>query len=351
MLRSARRKSELRLFFVIVACATVGGGIYGLLIGSSLADKFYWAGVVQGALTGAGISAWCAGYDLLLADHPMFRRLRRAPFSIHIAAKTSYYVVGVLLNLIVWSELFAPLHGDEGWTVYSTEFLVTFGLSLLVSFVVNLLVEINRLLGQNVLANFVAGRYHRPREEERVFLFVDLIGSTRIAERIGPLRFHALLDDFFVDLSEPIQAARGQIYTYVGDEVIVTWPLEAGVARARCLTCYFDMLDYLADREEAYRRKYGVAPAFRAALHCGPVVVGEMGDQKQEIVVLGDTVNTTARLEEACRDLGEPVLMSADLRNRLDLPAAISAESLGSIALRGRQAPVEVFAPRRIQAA
>ncbi len=351
MSRSARRKSELRLFFVIVASATVGGAIYGLLIGSSLAEQLHWPGIAQGAITGACISAWCAGYDLILADHPWFRSVRRAPFSIHIAAKTSYYVFGVLLNLIVWSEVFAAYHGDEGWNIRSTEFLITFVLSLLIAFVVNLLIEINRLLGQNVLANFVAGRYHRPREEERVFLFVDLIGSTRIAERIGPVRFHALLNDFFVDLSEPIQAARGQIYTYVGDEVIVTWPLAVGVERARCLTCYFDMLDYLADRKDAYLRKYGVAPEFRAALHCGLVVVGEMGDQKQEIVVLGDTVNTTARLEEACRDLGQPVLMSADLRHRLHLPADIDAQSLGSIELRGRQAPVEVFAPRRSEAA
>ena len=351
MLRSARQKSELRLFFVIVACATVGGAVYGLLIGSSLSERLHWPGIAQGAITGAGISAWCAGYDLILAGQRLFRRLRRAPFSIHIAAKTSYYVFGVLINLIVWAEVFASLHGDEGRNIRSTEFLVTFALSLLVAFVVNLLVEINRLLGQNVLANFVAGRYHRPREEERVFLFVDLIGSTRIAERIGPLRFHALLNDFFVDLGEPIQAARGQIYTYVGDEVIVTWPLAAGVEGARCLTCYFEMLDYLADRKDAYLRKYGVAPAFRAALHCGLVVVGEMGDQKQEIVMLGDTVNTTARLEEACRDLGQPVLMSADLRQRLDLPPAIDADSLGSIALRGREAPVEVFAPRRTGAA
>ncbi len=347
MSRSARRRSELRLFFVIVACATVGGAVYGLLIGSSLADEIYWAGIVQGALTGASISAWCAGYDLILDDQPLFRRLRRAPFTVHIAAKTSFYVVGVLASLIGWSELFATYQDGGHWNLQSREFLVTFALSLLVAFVVNLLIEINRLLGQNVLANFVAGRYHRPRQEARVFLFADLVGSTRLAERIGPLRFHALLNDFFVDLGEPIQAARGQIYTYVGDEVIVTWPLEVGVDRARCLTCYFDMLDYLAVRAPEYLRKYGVAPTFRAALHCGQVVVGEMGDQKQEIVVLGDTVNTTARLEEACRELDRPVLMSADLHDRLRLPSGIEAESLGAITLRGRRAPVEVFAPRR----
>ena len=43
----------------------------------------------------------------------------------------------------------------------------------------------NRLLGQHVLLNFVTGRYHQPRVEERVFLFIDMEGSTGFAERLG----------------------------------------------------------------------------------------------------------------------------------------------------------------------
>src|SRR5262249_48301139 len=78
----------------------------------------------------------------------------------------------------------------------------------------------NKLLGQNVLLSFISGRYYRPRLEERVLLFIDMEGSTGLAERLGPLAFHRLLNRFVTDLTDPIVAARGEIYSYVGDELI-----------------------------------------------------------------------------------------------------------------------------------
>ena len=98
--------------------------------------------------------------------------------------------------------------------------------SLAISFVFVFMLDVNSLLGQNVLINFVTGRYYRPRLEERVFLFLDMEGSTGAAERLGPLAFHRLLNRFVLDLTEPIVAAHGEIHSYVGDEVIATWKLE-----------------------------------------------------------------------------------------------------------------------------
>ena len=64
-------------------------------------------------------------------------------------------------------------------------------------------------------------------------------GSTGLAERLGPLAFHRLLNRFVLDLTEPIVAARGEIHSYVGDEVIATWKLEEGIADARCVAACF----------------------------------------------------------------------------------------------------------------
>ena len=57
------------------------------------------------------------------------------------------------------------------------------------------------LLGQNVILNCITGHYHRPRPEQRVFLFIDIEGSTTLAERLGDLAFHRLVDRFVIDLS------------------------------------------------------------------------------------------------------------------------------------------------------
>jgi adenylate cyclase len=93
-----------------------------------------------------------------------------------------------------------------------------------------------------------------------------------------------------------------------------------------------------------FARDFGVAPRLRAALHAGPVISGEIGDIKRDIVFHGDVMNTAARLEQATRDLDRPFLASADALGRLTGTERYALEPLGSQALRGRAAPLEVDA-------
>jgi adenylate cyclase len=74
------------------------------------------------------------------------------------------------------------------------------------------------------------------------------------------------------------------------------------------------------------------------------VVTGEMGSVKREIVFLGDTVNTAARIQELCRQTGDRVLASADLIDRLELPRGIAKRSLGDLRLRGKEADLALYA-------
>ena len=71
-----------------------------------------------------------------------------------------------------------------------------------------------------MLRNFITGYYHRPRLEQRVFLFIDIEGSTALAERLGEFAFHHLINGFVIDIPEPIVAAYSEIHRYVGDELI-----------------------------------------------------------------------------------------------------------------------------------
>ena len=213
-----------------------------------------------------------------------------------------------------------------------------------VSFVVNFLLDLNSLLGQNALLSFVTGRYFRPRVEQRIFLIIDMKNSTAAAERLGEVDFHRLVDRFVTDLSGPIVTQKGQIHKYVGDELIVIWPLAAGLKDARCLRACFGAIRRLAELGPTYQREFGLQVDFRAGLHCGPVVIGEMGTIKKEIALLGDTLNTAARIVDACRDSGEAVIASAALLGQLTLPPGIIARALGPIRLRGKKSPVELFA-------
>jgi len=247
----------------------------------------------------------------------------------------------ILFGLVLGAWLF-PTPGEVGlWLPFQWGDVA---FCLAASFVFNFLIEVNRMLGRNVLLNFITGRYYAPRLESRVFLFLDMEGSTGLAERLGPLAFHRLVNRFVNDLTQPIIAARGEIHRYIGDELIATWKLEEGTTDARCVAACFAAIDQLARRAPDYRREFGEAVAVRAGLHCGPVVTGEMGSVKREIVFLGDTVNTAARIQELCRQTGDRVLASADLIDRLELPPGIAKRSLGDLRLRGKGADLALYA-------
>ena len=293
--------------------------------------------LARGALTGAVIASILTSFDGFVLRGPLGAPLRRAPFSIHVAIRTGIYLIVILFGLKFGSYLF-PSPGERG--VESVDVLV----SLATAFVFAFMVDVNTLLGQNVLINFITGRYYAPRLESRVFLLIDMEGSTGFAERLGPLAFHRLVKRFIDDLTQPIVATRGEIHRYIGDELIATWKLEEGIADGRCVAACFGAIEQLARRASDYGREFGAAVTVRAGLHCGPVVTGEMGSVKREIVFLGDTVNTAARIQELCRETGDRVIASADLIDRLELPRGIAKRSLGDLRLRGKGADLALYA-------
>src|SRR3984957_17795832 len=289
---------------------------------------------------GRGRAGGLTSFDGFVVRGPLGAPLRHAPFAAHVAVRTGVYLIVILLALKLGEWVF-PSPGEAG--VASVDVLV----SLAAAFVVAFMEDVNTLLGQNVLLNFITGRYYAPLLESRVFLFLDMEGSTGLAERLGPLEFHRLLNRFVLDLTQPIVAARGEIHRYVGDELIATWKLEEGTMDGRCVAACFAAIDQLARRAPDYRREFGAAVTVRAGLHCGPVVTGEMGSVKREIVFLGDTVNTTARIQELCRETGDRVLASADLIDRLELPQGIAKRSLGDLRLRGKGADLALYALKK----
>ena len=297
-------------------------------------------GFPRGALTGVVITGILFSFEQVLA-RPGMARLRRTPFLVNLAIKTVIYLVIILFGLVLGAWLLpAPTEVGVWLPIQRQDVLFSFAAVLVVRFID----DINHLLGQNVLLNFVTGHYHRPRLEQRVFLFIDIEGSTALAERLGELAFHRLVNRFVLDITDPIVAAYGEIYRYVGNELIATWKLADGIEDAHCVRACFDALDRLAALGTVYLREFGTLVHCRAGLHCGPVVTGEMGSIKKEIVFLGDTVNTTARIQEFCRQTGDRVLASATLLGLLELPSDITMRPLGDLRLRGKESDVVLCA-------
>jgi adenylate cyclase len=280
--------------------------------------------------------------------------LKRKHFSVALIIRSSFYIIvsAVIILLVVSSKLGQEAHlfafdtnEHEDLIDYATsiDFLELLGFSVVLSFFVNFVRQINRLLGQNVLFNYVRGKYQLPLEEELIFMFLDLKSSTTIAERLGHRKNHEFLNDFFHDMTDPILECKGKIYQYVGDEIVLTWHLKEGIKDLNCVNCFFDIQNKIYSLKDIYLKKYGVYPEFKAGLHVGMVITGEMGDIKKDIVYHGDTVNTSARIQAECNKYNKKVLASIDLVDKLELDGKYNTESMGNIRLRGKEKELELF--------
>lgn len=275
-------------------------------------------------------------------------------FTKKIVYKTIFYI---LLLLIITSitypiakslELNISILDKRVWDIFweywtslthlSTD--IQLGTSLLISLFYS---EISENIGHGVLMNFFTGKYHTPTEELRIFLFSDMKSSTAIAEQLGHIKYFELLKEYYSDFSEAIIQHSGEIYQYVGDEIIISWKYENGIANNNCIKCFFAMKKDLGKRADWYSDSYGVIPTFKAGFHFGKVTTGEIGVLKKEIIFTGDVLNTTARIQGLCNPLNVDVLISGDLCQNLPLDPEFKVQSLGKNELKGKEQNMELF--------
>jgi adenylate cyclase len=118
-------------------------------------------------------------------------------------------------------------------------------------------------------------------------MFLDINSSTTIAERLGNTKYHDLLKEFFADVTSPIIENKGEIYQYVGDEIVVTWASGDQVQYWNCIKCFFEIKLHIERHREKYLSNYGLVPSFKAGIHYGKVTVGEIGIIKRDITCSG----------------------------------------------------------------
>jgi adenylate cyclase len=300
------------------------------------------------SLVGLAIGALLAAPLALLEESAFDERMRRLPFSVALLTKVFAYL-GSLVAVFGSAGLVFGLMQGLTMTDYRASFLEPdFVYQMAVGFVMYVVIvffrQLDRILGPGVLLSYLLGRYHRPHREARIFMFLDLKSSTTIAEQLGAEAYLDFVNDFFRDISGPVLDNAGEIYEYVGDEVVLTWKQERGLKSAQCLQVFFDIDTIIESRRDRYMDRYGVVPEYRAGVHLGEVMTAEIGDLKKGLVFNGDVLNTGARIQGECARLGKRLVSSAKLVDCLTLPAGWGAEYLGPVPLRGKADPVELVA-------
>lgn len=275
-------------------------------------------------------------------------------FSKKIAYKTIIYAVIMIVFLLVTTiinnsidlqtNIFDKAVWENVWAFFSN--FVFWSIQIYIAVIVGISLfynEVSDNLGQEVLYNFFTGKYHQPIEEERIFMFLDMKSSTTIAEKLGHVKYFQMLREYYSDLSDPVIQYAGEIYQYVGDEIIVSWKLQKGIQNNNCINCFFEMKAALKKQAKKYETSYGVSPTFKAGFHYGKVTTGEIGVIKQDIIFTGDVLNTTARIQGLCNTYEVDNLLSDALIKQLNLNPVFQSKNLGESALRGRDEKVELF--------
>ncbi len=262
-----------------------------------------------------------------------------------------YFIVATIGGLFFHTgQSNDPLYSSEAWQavwVQNTSLIQVqnylFWLFVVIVTFIGLLV--NDKYGPGVFKSFILGKYFQPKREERIFMFLDLRGSTSIAEKLGESSYFNFLKDVFKDATPAILDSKGEIYQYVGDEIVISWKRDPGTENANCVQCFFNIQQQFLNKAFYYREKYdSIVPQFKAGVHCGSVMVGEIGIVKRDIAYSGDVLNTTARIQSKCNELGVNILISKYLLDRLGhLPNPLRSIAIGEMHLRGKQHAVMLY--------
>ncbi len=276
---------------------------------------------------------------------------RNSTMMVNFIAKTFILLVAALLmnffiNLLE-NTIFLGFSLQQSFHIYLNEnvhlnWLMRKTLYWIILFVVTqLYLEINDKYSPGVFLDILKGKYTKPKTENRIVMFIDLKDSTPIAEQLGHEQYFLFIRRFISDVSLALIEYNGIIYQYVGDEIVVSWPLNDKNIK-KCLAAVILSRKNIQKNSQKYRRKFGIIPEFRVGIHSGEVTVGEIGVIKKDLAMSGDTMNTTARIRSACNELNEKFIVSKDFISQSVLKSW-QAESLGEVELKGKSEAIELF--------
>ncbi len=277
----------------------------------------------------------------------------KLPFGKIIVLKTIMYLVAMaVVFFIMWGILrflyFYPidvhkLMQESREAIDPGAYISILIFILFTSALVNFLIQVVYKFGPKIVFPMMMGKYHKPRSEDRIFLFLDLKDSTGIAEELGHMKYSRLLQDCYHDLNKIVFKVNTEIYQYVGDEVVLTWVNKKDYLNKYAIKTTFEFKRQIEKRRHYYLKNYGLVPEFKGGLNLGKVSVAEIGEIKRDIAYHGDVINTASRLQEAAKQYGKNLMVSRKVIDELSENNGFYIEEMPTIELKGKKKKVDVF--------
>jgi adenylate cyclase len=299
--------------------------------------------------TGVAIAMAALPLEIFSRELPLMIWVRSRPTPWNWLARMILHLCVILLCLLGTQFVFdAFVYGREIFSTISIDETAqdaTF--SALVLLLVVFILEMRALLGGRVVTNSFLGGAVAPKEEQRIFLLLDMVGSGGIAEALGDRRYHGFLDQTFRRVERTIAEEGGEIYTFIGDAMIASWPLGAPERNARALRALLRILNDLDAAAPEFEKLHGHRARLRGVLHGGPVIIGEYGDVRRQVTYLGEVLNITSRLERFAKHTGHEILITRQLLERTAVPESLHSKPLSSAELANWRGSVEIVALER----
>ncbi len=248
------------------------------------------------------------------------------------------------ISQTVFSEIFnIEINVQRGWWIKDHAFwslIIYIGLASFVSSFIKIATE---RFGPGVFIKILLGKYKKPLEEKRIFMFLDLKGSTAIAEQLGHFKHSQFIQDCFFDLNSIVLKHNAEIYQYVGDEAVLSWPYEKGIANSNCIQVFYAFQNRLHAKQEYYLDKYGLTPEFKSGVHGGTLMATEIGYVKKELAYHGDVINTASRIQDKCNIYQMNILVSEALVQDLKINKQKRFKVVDDVLLKGKQNTIKIY--------
>ncbi|QGY44038.1 hypothetical protein GM418_10325 [Maribellus comscasis] len=232
-----------------------------------------------------------------------------------------FFFIGVLLGIVHYNVdkdyVFWDSLSKLNKFLFNSTTLFFLIVILIASYVYQLIYTIVHQNSGSPIAKIMMGYYQKPREENLIFLFLDLQSSTKFAEILGHENYSYFIQDCFRFLTNPIIVSRGRVYQFVGDEVVVTWNANKPESCKRAVDFFYLFEEELEKQKEYFEKKYGLMPVFTASINTGKVMATEVGEIKKEIAFHGDVLNTAARIQKQCKRYRKNILVTRDFASQL----------------------------------
>ena len=276
--------------------------------------------------------------------------IRRKSFGRIIFIKSLLYLcTTTFVFLLIYGGFYVfkigPFKNPEALlAIVNAKFIISWILFYIFSILlITFVIQINKKIGPGNLLKLITGKYHNPRDEERIFLFLDLRDSTTIAEKLGHNKYSRMIQNCYHDLTDIVIKYKAEIYQYVGDEVVLSWDKFDKTSSLNSIKLFYSYKNKLLDRKSFYLKYFDVFPEFKGGIDAGIVTVAEVGDIKREIAYHGDVLNTAARIQDKCREYKRDLLISENFSSKIHELNGFDKKLIGEVSLKGKRHTIKIY--------